>query len=417
MASQFRAKLEACLNIIWYPEGYAESISKNSLNYLLLYFIKAILYLTWPLVWIARAGHAIYSFFYFFAYSYLCSKSKLNSVIKLLNHNKLLIIIGNITVGGTGKTPIAAKLAEQLSILGYKPGIISKGYLGRDVSNQPHVIKFNDNPQDWGDEAVLLAHRLKACPVVVCKNRLIAIEALLTDYPNTNIILTDDGLQDKNLACLSQNQQKSFKSILKLAVIDAKRGLGNQKLLPAGPLRESIQALSKVDQIIFHESIGGIRANVNSNHTSNKLGLNKNKSLSIHSTIVSFTQINPNFELIKYNPSEWIDNFHGMPVRAITGIGHPERFFRNLTHLGLDIEPIAYPDHHDFVPEDLLFEDISGGINKHPIMITEKDAIKIQGFADKIPAPIWVANLDIIGIEPLMEKICGIMTSGRGAPL
>jgi tetraacyldisaccharide 4'-kinase len=412
MVSQFRAKLEAHLNAIWYPKSYnGWSTSKSSLNYLLLYFIKAIIYLTWPLIYIARAGHAIYSFAYSFAYSYFSSKAELNSVIKLLSNNKLIIIIGNITVGGTGKTPIVAKLAEQLGLFGYKPGIISKGYLGRNVSTQPHVIKFNDNPQEWGDEAVLLAHRLKTCPVVVCKNRLTAIEALLTQYPHTNIILADDGLQDKNLDCLSlsQNQQKLFKQTLRLAVIDANRGLGNQKLLPAGPLRESIEALSKVDQIIVHESTGSIRANANAstNHHSNTA--NKNKSLSIHSTIVSFTQINPNFTLIKYNPLEWIESFHGIRVRALTGIGHPERFFRNLMHLGLDIEPIAYPDHHDFAPEELMFEDIAGQTNKTPIMITEKDAIKIQEFAHKVSVPIWVANLDIMGIEPLVEKIQATM--------
>lgn len=388
---RLRAKLEQILNIIWYPPSTVlgtghtvlSLLSNNHFDLVLYYLIKIILFLITPLVFIVRLGHAYYHYIKKFLSS---NPSDLSTVIKLLD-NKKIMIIGNITVGGTGKTPVVAKLYEQLTHLGFFPGIISKGYLGNKVSVSPHQVSVNDNPKEWGDEPVLLAQRLKDCPIMVCKNRVTAIQTLLTSFPQVNIILTDDGLQDKTLANLlaklNQNQ------VIKCAVIDNQRRLGNQKLLPAGPLRQSKKHLLDLNYLIIHQSLGSI-----AHKELNDLPGLDTKSISVQSKIVHFEQLNGHLTL---SPSQFAQTFH--QIRAVTGIGHPERFFQNLIFLGMLVKSTAYPDHFDFQENDLIFDD------NLPIVITEKDAVKIHPFAHAIKAPIWVARLDVAGVEGLADKI------------
>ncbi len=378
---RFRAKLEQQLNAIWYPVAGSNKLS-SPLDYFIYYYIKFFLFLISPFVWIIRL----------FYKSKANIDSPLNFDINLLDQ-KLLIIIGNITVGGTGKTPIVAKLYEHLSQLGYTPGIISKGYLGCKVSAEPHRVQPQDNPKEWGDEPVLLANRLKDCPIVVCNSRLKAIAGLLTHNPNINIILTDDGLQDKYLAQLASALNK--KQVIKIAVIDSQRGLGNEKLLPEGPLRQSKNTLSTVDYLMIHESTGSME------HASiNQLPNIETKGIWLRSQIIGFEQLNTN---LNFTPLQFAKAFH--KIRAISGIGHPERFFQNLMYLGLSVKSTAYPDHFDFQEADLQFEDTL------PIVITEKDAVKIKAFSQNIKTPIWVAKLDITGIEGLTDKIQAICFS------
>ncbi len=388
---RLRAKLEQILNIIWYPPSTVlgtghtvlSLLSNNHFDLVLYYLIKIILFLITPLVFIVRLGHAYYHYIKKFLSS---NPSDLSTVIKLLD-NKKIMIIGNITVGGTGKTPVVAKLYEQLTHLGFFPGIISKGYLGSKVSVSPHQVSVNDNPKEWGDEPVLLAQRLKDCPIMVCKNRVTAIQALLTSFPQVNIILTDDGLQDKNLANLlaklNQNQ------VMRCAVIDNQRGLGNQKLLPAGPLRQSKKHLLDLNYLIIHESTGSVEHAA----ISNLPGI-QNKGIWVRSQISAFEQLDSE---LTFTPLQFSRTFH--KIHAVTGIGHPERFFQSLVFLGMLVRSTAYPDHFDFQSADLQFED------NLPIVITEKDAVKIKPFAHAIKAPIWVAKLDIAGIKSLVDKI------------
>lgn len=382
---KLRAKLEKILNAIWYP-AHAKTKEQASLfrgfDFVLYYLIQSILFLTRPLVYVIRLGHT----YYHHIIKNTESKSDLSATIKLLE-NKTLIIIGNITVGGTGKTPIVAKLYEQLIQMGFTPGIISKGYLGSKVSASPHIINLDDNPKEWGDEPVLLAQRLKDCPIVVCKNRVTAIQALLKAHPTINVILTDDGLQDKNLMLLTSQLNKN--QVIKIAVIDGQRGLGNEKLLPAGPLRQPKNQLLKLNHIIIHESTGSIE------HAAiNNLPGIATKGIWVRSQIIGFEQLNS--DLI-FNPLQFARAFHR--VRAVTGIGHPERFFQSLVFSGMLVKPTAYPDHFDFQPTDLQFDD------NLPIVITEKDAVKIKPFAHTIKAPIWVAKLDITEVKALADKI------------
>lgn len=386
---KLRAKLEQIVSVIWYPPNRHAvlSLSSNRFDFVLYYLIKIILFLIAPLVFIARLGHV----FYHYIKKNTASTPDLSTVIKLLD-NKKIIIIGNITVGGTGKTPIVAKLYEQLTQLGFTPGIVSKGYLGNKVSANPHQVAVNDNPKEWGDEPVLLAQRLKDCPIIVCKNRVKAIQALLSSYPNVNIILTDDGLQDKTLANLLAQLNK--KQVIKCAVIDAQRGLGNQKLLPAGPLRQPKNALLNIDNIIVHGSQHKAEhASLIKILLKELPGLQNNTSY-VLSHLVSFESLSSS---VCYTPDQFVKT-HAI-VRGITGIGHPERFFQSLRQLGLKLETCAFPDHVDFQKSDLIFED------NLPIVITEKDAVKIKAFAHKLNTPVWVAKLDLMGVDGVIDRI------------
>ena len=380
---KLRAKLEKVLNTIWYPpKDKSHTALFSTFDFVLYYVTKAILFLTSPLVCLARLTHA----YYHHIKKNIAFEPDLSTAIKLLE-NKTLIIIGNITVGGTGKTPIVAKLYEHLIQLGFTPGIISKGYLGRNVSASPHIITSDDNPKEWGDEPVLLAQRLEDCRIVVCKNRVTAILALLKTYPKINVILTDDGLQDKNLMLLTSQLNKS--QVIKMAVIDSQRALGNEKLLPAGPLRQTKNHLLSLNHLIVHESTGGVEHAA----ISNLPGI-QNKGIWVRSQISAFEQLDGE---LTFTPLQFSRTFH--KVHAVTGIGHPERFFQSLAFLGMLVRSTAYPDHFDFQAADLQFED------NLPIVITEKDAVKIKSFAHTIKAPIWVAKLDITGIEELVHVL------------
>lgn len=382
---KLRAKLEKVLNTIWYPSKDKSHVPLfSTFDFVLLYYsIKAILFLTGPLVCLARFGHT----YYHHIKKNIASQPDLSAISKLLE-NKTLIIIGNITVGGTGKTPITAKLYEQLIQLGFTPGIISKGYLGRNVSASPHLINPNDNPKEWGDEPVLLAQRLKNCPVMVCKNRVSALQTLLTSCPQVNVILTDDGLQDKNLICLSSKLNKN--QVKKIAVIDGQRGLGNEKLVPAGPLRQPKKQLLNLNYIVIHESTGSFeQAEIK------YLPGIDTKGIWVRSQIIGFEQLNTESRL--FTPLAFAKTFH--QVHAVTGIGNPERFFQSLGFLGILVKSTSYPDHFDFQITDLQFDD------NLPIVITEKDAVKIKPFAHAIKVPIWVAKLDMAGVDVLADKI------------
>ena len=399
--------LEKQINAIWYDNQKPIS---GILNYALYFFVQFALYLSWPFFQLGRYYISFKS-----KYKSSFNLEKLNNNINNNINSRLMIIIGNITVGGTGKTPLVLQLAEQLKKLGYFPGIISKGYLGRKVlaSAMPHEIKLEDSPRDWGDEAVLLAHKLhtssdsdpnsdSAVPVIVCKNRLKAIEALVQTHPNINIILSDDGLQDNGFMQWVNSLHSA--QVLKLCIIDSQRGFGNQKLLPLGPLREPKAKLVNYHHMMIHESHSNFNANFNSGASLPAM----NNAIFFQSSIIAFYQLNhTNTDLslslslklknLSYKPKQFARAFH--TVRAVTGIGNPDRFFQSLKTLGLSLQEKAYADHVHYQVSDLIFGD------NLPIVMTEKDAIKIKAFADQIKAPIWVAKLALTGLDPLINII------------
>jgi tetraacyldisaccharide 4'-kinase len=257
-----------------------------------------------------------------------------------------VIIVGNINVGGTGKTPLVIWLAEQLKIAGYKPGIISRGYGG--TAKDIQAVLPNSNPQEVGDEPVLIAKHSN-CPVFVSPNRVAAGQALLKAHPECNIVISDDGLQHYRL-------QRD----VEIAVLDGAKGFGNGALLPVGPLREPISRLSSVDALVSN-------------------GKATHKSLAKNSTEISFSEMQLEsglfYNLIDNNLKCDAQSFANQQVLAVAGIGNPERFFQQLQSLGLNFKSLALPDHHKFQSSD--FNQVSADI----IVMTEKDAVKCDSIA------------------------------------
>lgn len=248
-----------------------------------------------------------------------------------------VIVIGNITVGGTGKTPLVIWAAELLRQRGYLPGIVSRGYLGQ-AKQWPQQVRPDSDPRMVGDEPVMLARRCQ-CPVVASGPARAAAAAALVQHSGCDVVLSDDGLQHLALA-----------RDMEIVVIDGERRFGNGRCLPAGPLREPVSRLKSADFVIVNgeSADAGIVM---------RLEAGAPTSLSDPARQTTFS------------------TFREAPVHAVCGIGNPGRFFRQLESKGLEIIPHRYPDHHAFQPGDLIFDD------DYPLLMTEKDAVKCARFA------------------------------------
>jgi tetraacyldisaccharide 4'-kinase len=245
-----------------------------------------------------------------------------------------VIVVGNVTVGGTGKTPLVIWLVEQLRARGWRPGIVSRGYGGASAQ-WPREVHAHSDPVEVGDEPVLLAQRL-ACPIVVGPRRVEAGRRLLAGQA-VDIVVADDGLQHYALG-----------RDIEIVVVDGARGLGNRMLLPAGPLREPPGRLRGVDLIVINSGSGaGARMDL----------------LPDAVTRLDGSETRP------------LAEFRERTVHAVAGIGNPERFFASLRAAGLDVQPHAFPDHHRFKAEDIVFADNA------EVVMTEKDAVKCRRFA------------------------------------
>lgn len=263
-----------------------------------------------------------------------------------------VIVVGNITAGGTGKTPLIIWLANFLRAHHFRPAIIVRGYGGK-ADHWPQEVRADTDPYLVGDEAVLLARR-SACRVMAAPDRVAGARALVA-RADCNLILSDDGLQ-----------HYALERDLEIAVTDGVLGHGNGRCLPAGPLREPVSRLATVDFVIEHlpfHGHGGPEQRPGGDATGAGTEWTMRLIPGDPRDVASGRVTRP------------LDSFGASPVHAVCGIGHPERFFRTLRQLGLDIRPHAFPDHHAFLPRDLAFED---GL---PILMTEKDAVKCHGFA------------------------------------
>lgn len=244
-----------------------------------------------------------------------------------------VVVIGNVTVGGTGKTPLVIHLARYLKAAGENPGILCRGYGGASM-NWPRQVSPETDPREVGDEAVLLARRSDS-PVAAGPDRARAGRLLLAQ--GCTVLLCDDGLQNQALA-----------RDVEIVVMDGERGLGNGFYLPAGPLRESAKRLRQVDAVV----IQGEGSSVGIPAYSMKL------LLADSAIAVSADRQRP------------LAEFSGQPVHALAGIGHPQRFFRALRQAGLQVVEHPFPDHYDYRLEHLRFA--MEGI----LLMTEKDAVK-----------------------------------------
>jgi tetraacyldisaccharide 4'-kinase len=248
-----------------------------------------------------------------------------------------VIIVGNLTVGGTGKTPLVVWLVEFLRKHGYQPGVISRGYAGK-TEPTPQIVTVDSNPALVGDEALLLAQHCD-CPVVVNSDRPAAALHLLANFP-CNVIIADDGLQ-----------HYALQRDIEIAVIDGQRRFGNGYCLPAGPLREPQTRLKEVDLIVTN---GG--------------------TAELDGEFLMHCRGDALINLFS-GEHKLLAELSGQACRAIAGIGNPQRFFSQLASAGLSCETIAFPDHHAFVAADLKFKD------GKPLIMTEKDAVKCRAFA------------------------------------
>lgn len=244
-----------------------------------------------------------------------------------------VIVVGNLTVGGAGKTPLVAALARYFSERGFKVGIVSRGYGARPPAF-PHRVSASDTPSVSGDEPLLLAQKT-GCPVVIDPQRVRAVDWLLKTE-RVNLVISDDGLQHYALG-----------RTLEIVVIDGQRGLGNGMCLPAGPLREPAGRLRSVDMVVVN---GGKMPGA--------------YTMTLEAQDVRRLTDDTGTSLTRL----------AQPVAAVAGTGNPGRFFATLSTLGIAHQPYAFPDHYPFVARDLVFSEAT-------VLMTEKDAVKCRSFA------------------------------------
>ena len=279
-----------------------------------------------------------------------------------------VIVVGNITVGGAGKTPLTLWLAGQLKERGWRPGIVSRGYGGRGALPRP--VAPDSAAVDVGDEPILLARR-SGVPVWVGRDRVAAGNALLAAHPDVNVVLCDDGLQHYRLA-----------RDVELAVFDG-RGAGNGWRLPAGPLREPLSRLAAVDAVICN-------------------GVPDERLPSVLQRFDMHLRAGEFYRLDVPQQHCSAADLAGRNLHALAGIGDPERFFRTLEEQGLAFTRHPFPDHHAYVAADLAFA--KGGV----LLMTEKDAVKCAGLT---AGETWVlpveAELSPALIDLILEKLRG----------
>ncbi|MDB5769671.1 MAG: tetraacyldisaccharide 4-kinase [Burkholderia sp.] len=282
-----------------------------------------------------------------------------------------VIVVGNVFVGGTGKTPFTIWLVESLRHAGYVPGVISRGYGAKN--DVPQTVSPDSAPGEVGDEPILIAMRGK-CPVVVGRNRAAAAKELLQAYPNVNLIVSDDGLQHYALA-----------RDLEIVMCDA-RGNGNGWLLPAGPLREPASRRRDFTVVNAERLPNGIPLDAVRMQLVGEVA----ERLSDRSQSMALNGVHAN----------------GPRIVAAAGIGNPARFFATLRGAGLVFEEMPLPDHYDFS------ENLFKGLQADVILITEKDAVKCSRIdALRNDPRIWVvpvtARIDKALAEQIVEKCRG----------
>lgn len=289
-----------------------------------------------------------------------------------------VVVIGNLIVGGTGKTPLILHLATLLSERGMCPGIVSRGYGGsaKDVLE----VTANSDAAVAGDEPLLLAQR-SLCPIFIGRDRVRAAQTLLSRYPACDVILSDDGLQHYQLA-----------RDVEIAVFD-QRGMMNGWQLPAGPLREPISRLSRVDAVVFN----GVASSPDALFSAVLPVPTFNRPVfAMRLEGISF------YRLGHKETTCLAEEFFGKKLHAVAGIGSPQRFFDHLHAMGLIFESHPFADHHAYQYAELNF---SGDA----ILTTEKDAVKFMGL--DLTLPVWVlpvtANVSPDLVAFILEKLNG----------
>lgn len=276
-----------------------------------------------------------------------------------------VVVVGNLSVGGTGKTPFTIWLVGRLREWGFKPGVVSRGYGGR-APHHPFLVRPGAKPAEAGDEPLLIAQHT-GVPVMVDADRVAAARALIERH-EIDVIVSDDGLQHYRLA-----------RDLEICVIDGARGFGNGALLPAGPLREPVSRLAEIPLVVVN---GGA---LDLSHP----GL---LDMSLRAGLAQ--------PLVAGGEPLRLDRLSGQRVHAVAGIGNPTRFFAMLRERGIEVIEHPFPDHHHYAATDLHFDD------SLPVLMTDKDAIKCRAFALSRHYTVPVEALIDPAGEALVQQFC-----------
>lgn len=303
----------------------------------------------WPLLYPLSKGYELIVYFRY-------QKAKKN--FKSSHFRAPVIVIGNITVGGSGKTPAVMAVFNFLKEKGFKPGIVTRGYKG-SPPQYPYLVDSASRATESGDEALLLFKELH-CPVVVDPDRLEAVNFLLTHYPDVNVVICDDGLQHY---ALPRNYE--------IAVVDAKREFGNGFSLPLGPLREPVSRLKEVDMVLYQGK-----------QESNRAGF----------------ELKPELLINVSDPKQTlaVERLLNMPVHAVAAISDPQRFFDTLSSLGLQVLPHPLPDHAWLSKDDLVYND------NYPVIMTAKDAVKCENINGE---NVWYLKVKPVLNEHAREQL------------
>lgn len=354
----------------------------------------------------------------------------LYSVPKMMRVGVPVIAVGNLTVGGAGKTPLTIALVEGLRARGFRPGVVSRGYGRRD--NTLRRVTSDDNAADVGDEPLLIARRT-GVPVVVCPGRYVAARTL-EDDGSVDVIVADDALQHYSLL-----------RDIEILVIDGRRGLGNTRLLPAGPLREPVERGNDCDFVVVNAGTfepdlkiiidqgetpkpavgpeallpsgegpapdvirGGAAApdegpaeaiRPSSTNQSVEALITRSTTMHLHATSALNLQTSARTPLT---------TFANQRAHAVAAIADPERFFTTLRQHGIDPIPHPFPDHHAFTAADLAFDDTL------PVLMTEKDAVKCTAFAtDRMFSVPIDAILPDTFLDALADRVRSTVVESR----
>jgi len=253
-----------------------------------------------------------------------------------------VVVVGNISLGGSGKTPVVNMLVKWLQAEGYQPAILTRGYKS-DLGDEYQLLAKGETSEQVGDEANMLSET-NTCPLAVGADRVAAGQALLQQFPWVNVLVCDDGLQHYAL-------QRDVEVIVK-----RDHALGNRWCLPAGPLREPLERLSACDLLIDRDA----------------------------DTLQEYMR--SCWNLAQPEMTRPLADFAGHQVYALAGIGFPDLFFQGLRDAGLEVEAMAFADHHEFIADDLPPDD---GV---PLLVTHKDAVKLRRFERR---DVWVVVLEL----------------------
>lgn len=353
-------------------KAQAESRAENSASNLELGLVNAWQKQAWWL-WLLWPFSGLYG-----AVTYLRRKLYQTGVLSSYKAPVPVLVVGNITVGGSGKTPLIIALVNYLKQQGIIVAVISRGY-GGDESAMPQVVTVDSKPSEVGDEPCLIVRETQAV-VAVCPNRQQAIASIMQYQPATELIIADDGLQHYKL-------QRDLEWI----VVDCARGFGNKQLLPTGFLREPIRRLRQ-GTVIHHQS---------------PTKFNADSAPSAEPKLTMHLQPGKLTPLLAHQAA--INPATVSQVYAVSGIGYPQRFFNTLSALGYEVIEKPMPDHHQFTAQDLA------SLTEYPVVITSKDAVKIAPLVASSPElqqlSIWVLPVQAVLSQPCYRTLMSQLAS------